>query len=214
MDRYYYNKNGKLVNRNLPYITIGLVVINVVIFLGMEMAGSTEDTMFLYDHGAMYWPGVFENGEWYRLITHMFIHSGPEHLLNNMFMLGILGYQMEREYGAVKYLITYMISGVGGAVVSAFVEMQMNEAPVSIGASGAVFGIFGVLLVIIFKNRRIGGQSTAIRLIILFVLMVFGNMEEGVDWMAHLGGALIGVILAFILYRPKKRNYMEGEYYE
>ena len=187
MDRYYYNKNGKLVNRSLPYVTIALIVINVVIFLGMELIGDTEDSMYLYQHGAMYWPSVYEGEQWYRLITHMFIHSGPEHLLNNMFMLGILGYQMEKEYGAVKYFITYMVSGVGGAVFSSLIEMKLNDAPVSIGASGAIFGIFGVLLVIIFKNRRLDGNGTAIRLIILFVLMVFGNMEEGVDWMAHLG---------------------------
>ena len=212
MDRYYYNKNGKLVNRSLPYVTIALIVINVVIFLGMELIGDTEDSMYLYQHGAMYWPSVYEGEPLYRLITHMFIHSGPEHLLNNMFMLGILGYQMEKEYGAVKYFITYMVSGVGGAVFSSLIEMKLNDAPVSIGASGAIFGIFGVLLVIIFKNRRLDGNGTAIRLIILFVLMVFGNMEEGVDWMAHLGGALIGVLLAFILYRPKKRKQEEIYY--
>ena len=176
MDRYYYNKNGKLVNRSLPYVTIALIVINVVIFLGMELIGDTEDSMYLYQHGAMYWPSVYEGEQWYRLITHMFIHSGPEHLLNNMFMLGILGYQMEKEYGAVKYFITYMVSGVGGAVFSSLIEMKLNDAPVSIGASGAIFGIFGVMLVIIFKNRRLDGNGTAIRLIILFVLMIFGNM--------------------------------------
>ena len=64
----------------------------------------------------------------------------------------------------------------------------------------------------IFVNRRNQGQVSAPRLIILFVLMVFGNMEEGVDWMAHLGGALIGVIMAFILYRPQKRDYIGGYY--
>jgi rhomboid protease GluP len=128
-------------------------------------------------------------------------------------MLGILGYQIEREYGTIKYLITYMICGAGGAMLSAFVEMRMNEAPVSVGASGAVFGIFGVMLVMIFKNKRIDGQATALRLVILLVLMVFGNMEEGVDWMAHLGGALMGVMLAFILYRTKKKNNIEGGYY-
>lgn len=212
MESYSYGENGIRIKRNLPYVTIVIIIVNALIFLGMEMIGSTEDTMFLYSHGAMYWPGVFENGEWYRLITHMFIHSGPEHILNNMFMLGILGYQLEREYGPIKYFITYMVCGVGGALLSAFVEMKMNEAPVSIGASGAVFGIFGVLLVMIFVNRRNQGQVSAPRLIILFVLMVFGNMEEGVDWMAHLGGALIGVIMALILYRPQKRDYIGGYY--
>ena len=59
MDRYYYNKNGKLVNRSLPYVTIALIVINVVIFLGMELIGDTEDSMYLYQHGAMYRSGAF-----------------------------------------------------------------------------------------------------------------------------------------------------------
>ena len=77
--------------------------------------------------------------------------------------------------------------------------MSLGEAVVSVGASGAIFGIFGVMLVMIFKNRQRMGQVSAPRLIILFVLMVFGNMEEGVDVMAHLGGALIGVAMGFLL---------------
>ena len=188
---------------NIPYVTATLIAINVIIFLFMEIIGYTESTQFLYEHGAMYWPDVVYGGQWYRLVTHMFVHSGGEHLLNNMFMLGILGYQIEKDYGPIKYLLTYFVSGVGGAVVSALVEMNMGEAVVSIGASGAVFGIFGAMLVMIFKNRRQMGQVSAPRLLILFVLMVFGNMEEGVDWMAHFGGALIGVMLALILYRAK-----------
>lgn len=201
MNEYVYQTRRQKLN-NMPYITAILIAINVIIFFGMEIIGDTESTQFLYEHGAMYWPDVFEGGQWYRLITHMFVHSGAEHLLNNMFMLGILGYQIEKDYGPVKYLITYFICGIGGAVVSALVEMNMGEAVVSIGASGAVFGIFGVMLVMIFKNRRQMGEVSSPRLILLFILMVFGNMEEGVDWMAHLGGALIGVIMAFILYRP------------
>lgn len=187
--------------KNIPIVTAILIAMNVIVFFAMEITGDTESTQFLYEHGAMYWPDVFEGGQWYRLVTHMFVHAGGEHLLSNMFMLGILGYQIEKEYGPVKYFITYFVSGIGGAVVSALVEMNMNEATVSIGASGAIFGIFGVMLVMIFKNRRQMGQVSAPRLIILFVLMVFGNMEEGVDWMAHFGGAVIGVIMAFVLYR-------------
>lgn len=207
MENYDYQIRTKKLN-NLPIVTIILIVINVLVFLYMELTGSTEDTNFLYTHGAMYWPSVIDNSEWYRLITHMFVHAGPEHLLNNMFMLGILGYQIEREYGWFKYLLSYFVSGIGGAVLSSLVEMRMSEAAVSVGASGAIFGIFGIMLVMIFKNRRRMGQVSAPRLIILFVLMVFGNMEEGVDWMAHLGGALVGVILAFLLYWPKNReNY-------
>ena len=171
----------------------------------MEILGDTQSTQFLYEHGGMYWPSVLEQGQWYRLVTHMFLHAGGEHLLNNMFMLGILGYQIEKNYGSIRYILTYFVSGIGGAVLSALFEMQMGEAAVCIGASGAVFGIFGAMLVMIFKNRRQMGEVSAPRLLILFVLMVFGNMEEGVDWMAHLGGALLGVVMAFILYRPQSK---------
>lgn len=191
--------------RNLPVMTTGLIVINVLVFLAMEILGDTQSTQFLYEHGGMYWPSVLEQGQWYRLVTHMFLHAGGEHLLNNMFMLGILGYQIEKNYGPIKYILTYFVSGIGGAVLSALFEMQMGEAAVCIGASGAVFGIFGAMLIMIFKNRRQMGEVSALRLLILFVLMVFGNMEEGVDWMAHLGGALLGVVMAFILYRPQSK---------
>ena len=180
--------------RNLPVMTTGLIVINVLVFLAMEILGDTQSTQFLYEHGGMYWPSVLEQGQWYRLVTHMFLHAGGEHLLNNMFMLGILGYQIEKNYGSIRYILTYFVSGIGGAVLSALFEMQMGEAAVCIGASGAVFGIFGAMLVMIFKNRRQMGEVSAPRLLILFVLMVFGNMEEGVDWMAHLGGALLGKV--------------------
>ena len=192
--------------KNIPIVTTILIIINIAVFLVMEFTGSTENTQFLYEHGAMYWPAVLEDGQWYRLITHMFVHSGANHITNNMVMLGILGYQIEKEYGPIKYLITYFVSGIGGAVLSALIEMSLGEAVVSVGASGAIFGIFGVMLVMIFKNRQRMGQVSAPRLIILFVLMVFGNMEEGVDVMAHLGGALIGVAMGFLLYRIKDRG--------
>lgn len=192
--------------KKIPIVTTILIIINIAVFLVMEFTGSTENTQFLYEHGAMYWPAVLEDGQWYRLITHMFVHSGANHITNNMFMLGILGYQIEKEYGPIKYLITYFVSGIGGAVLSALIEMSLGEAVVSVGASGAIFGIFGVMLVMIFKNRQRMGQVSAPRLIILFVLMVFGNMEEGVDVMAHLGGALIGVAMGFLLYRIKDRG--------
>ena len=80
--------------------------------------------------------------------------------------------------------------------------MITGEYSISAGASGAILGIFGVLLVMIFKSRKQLGQVSAPRLILLFILMVFGYMQEGVDWMAHLGGAVTGVVIALAIYRP------------
>ena len=137
-----------------------------------------------------------------RILTSMFMHFGAEHLINNMVMLYILGYQIEENFGRVKYLITYFICGIAGGIISSGIEMITGEYSISAGASGAIFGIFGVLLVMIFKSRKQLGQVSAPRLILLFILMVFGNMQEGVDWMAHLGGAVTGVVIALAIYIP------------
>lgn len=77
----------------------------------------------MYAHGASYAPDIFENGQWYRILTSMFMHFGAEHLINNMVMLYILGYQIEENFGRVKYLITYFICGIAGGIISSGIEM-------------------------------------------------------------------------------------------
>ena len=208
MGNMYVDSRGNL-RKNIPYITIAIVAMNVIIFFVAGLGGSMTDGDYLYRCGAMYWPALTEGGEYYRILTSMFLHFGMEHLINNMFMLAILGYQIEREYGSIKYFITYMLSGVFGTLFSALIEMKLDEYSISVGASGAIFGIFGAMLVMMFKNRKKSGQNSGVGLLILFVLAVFGNMQEGVDWLAHLGGAIAGVLVAFILYHKK---YDRGEF--
>lgn len=205
MNYYDYEVREQKFNvKNIPFVTAALIIVNVIIFLFIEAKGSTEDFGLLYEYGAMYWPDVMDNGQWYRLISHMFLHAGGDHLFNNMFMLAVVGYNIEKEYGCVKFLISYFVCGIGGAVLSGLYDMKTYEYAVSVGASGAVMGIFGIMLVMVFLQARQNGQVAAPRLIIVFVLMVFGNIQEGIDWVAHLGGAVTGVIMAAILYRPKE----------
>lgn len=204
MNYYDNDVRRKRVNiSDVPFVTVAIIVLNVIIFMLLETKGSTENFMMLYEYGAMYWPDVYEGGEWYRLITHMFLHAGSEHLFNNMFMLAVVGYNIEKEFGRFKYLISYFICGFGGAVLSGLYDMKTYEYAVSVGASGAVMGVFGIMLAMVFLESRRTGQVATPRLIIIFVLAVFGNMQEGIDWVAHLGGAVAGVIMASILYRPK-----------
>lgn len=207
MNYYDYEARQRRVNiSDIPFVTVAIIIVNVIIFILLEAKGSTEDFQLLYEYGAMYWPDVYEGGEWYRLITHMFLHAGSDHLFNNMFMLAVVGYNIEKEYGSFKYLISYFVCGIGGAVLSGMYDMKYYEYAVSVGASGAVMGIFGIMLVMIFLQARQNGQVAALRLIIVFVLAVFGNMQEGVDWVAHLGGAVTGVIMASLLYNVKNRG--------
>ena len=201
MEDYIVEENYP--QKKIPYVTIFLAAVNVIIFLIIESVGSTEDSEIMYQWGAMYSPDVFEGGQWYRIITSMFLHFGINHLLNNMVVLLILGYQMEEKYGRLKYLITYFVCGIVGNIISGAAEMAAGSYTIGAGASGAVFGIFGVILVMVFKSRKQFGRVSAIQMIVLFLLMVFGNTQEGVDWMAHLGGALCGVVMALVLYKPK-----------
>lgn len=201
MEDYIVEENYP--QKKIPYVTIFLAAVNVIIFLIIESVGSTEDSEIMYQWGAMYSPDVFEGGQWYRIITSMFLHFGINHLLNNMVVLLILGYQMEEKYGRLKYLITYFVCGIVGNIISGAAEMAADSYTIGAGASGAVFGIFGVILVMVFKSRKQFGRVSAIQMIVLFLLMVFGNTQEGVDWMAHLGGALCGVVMALVLYKPK-----------
>lgn len=201
MEDYIVEENYP--QKKIPYVTIFLAAVNVIIFLIIEFVGSTEDSESMYQWGAMYSPDVFEGGQWYRIITSMFLHFGINHLLNNMVVLLILGYQMEEKYGRLKYLITYFVCGIVGNIISGAAEMAAGSYTIGAGASGAVFGIFGVILVMVFKSRKQFGRVSAIQMIVLFLLMVFGNTQEGVDWMAHLGGALCGVVMALVLYKPK-----------
>lgn len=195
-----------------PYITITLIVINVVVFLILEYLGSTENTLFLYNYGGMHVPSVIMQGEWWRIFTHMFVHSGGDHLFNNMFMLAIVGSEVEGRLGKFKYIIGYFISGLGATILSAIPEILTQNFVVGVGASGAITGIFAIYLIINLKNRHSFQKQYAIRMLLVLGIMVFGNMEEGIDWMAHLGGALTGLLLGMILYR-KKKHKRKVEYY-
>ena len=198
--------------QDMPIISVILLVINAVVFFYQEATGDTESTMFLLEHGAMYLPSVIEQGEWYRVITHIFMHSGIEHLLCNMIMLVALGKYMEAVYGRINFIITYFLCGLGATFISALPQMLVEDYHVSVGASGAIMGLFGAYLVMLFKEGRVRGYNSAARLILLFIVMVFGNMEQGVDWMAHFGGAAFGVVIAFILYKPQGNNiYLGGD---
>ena len=92
--------------------TVGLIIVNIAVFMVLSLLGDTENGYFMLHHGAMYEPMILENQEYYRFFTCMFLHFGIQHLLNNMVMLGALGWQLEPVIGKVKYLLIYFISGL------------------------------------------------------------------------------------------------------
>ena len=194
--------------KNKLNMTVLLAAVNVIVFLALSIQGMTEDAEFMLHHGAMYVPYVAEGDEYYRLFTCMFLHFGFEHLMNNMVVLLIVGWNLEMAVGKVKYLFLYIGSGLCGNVVSAIWDIRTGEYDVSAAASGAVFGMIGGLLYVALRNRgRIGDISGRGIAFMVIVTLYYGFSNTGVDNAAHVGGLLSGFLLAVLLYRKREREY-------
>lgn len=186
-----YKRNYK----NSPYITYGLLAINVIVFLLCTVKGN-----LLYNTGMLYGPSVFEDKEFYRLITCMFLHSGMSHLTSNMLVLVALGDILERKIGHVKFFILYVIAGIGGGLTSIGYGYYSDNIVSSIGASGAVFGMVGALLLLVIINRGSFSTISLPRLIFAIALLIYdGLMSENIDNAAHIGGLLTGFIIMTVL---------------
>lgn len=182
-----------------------LIILNILYFLYLELAGSTEDAYFMLEHGAMYGPFVLRGHEYYRLLTSVFMHFGINHIVNNMLVLFVLGDNLERALGKVKYLIFYLICGVGANVVSMLLEMPFEDWSVGVGASGAIFGVVGGLIYVVAVNRgRLEDLSTRQLVIMAAFSLYLGFTSTGVDNAAHVGGLIIGIILAALFYRKPR----------
>ena len=185
------------------YVNGLLIALNVLFFLYLEITGSSENAYFMYTKGAMFAPAVLEDGEYYRLLTAMFMHFGIRHIMNNMLVLFVLGDNLERALGHVKYLIFYLLCGIGSNWVSMMAH-PTDTMTVSAGASGAIFGVVGALLYVVTANKgRLEDLSTRQLVIMIFFSLYLGYTSTGVDNTAHLSGLVIGIVLAIILYhRP------------
>ena len=185
--------------------TIILIAVNVAVFFILSLFGDTEDAVFMMQHGAMYSDFIIQDREYYRLFTCLFLHFGIEHLLNNMVILGALGWNLELQTGKIRFLLIYFGSGLFGNVVSLIFHGAAQEYTVSAGASGAIFGLMGALLWVVIANHgRLGRLSGRGMLVMVALSLYFGLSSSGVDNYAHIGGLVCGFLLALILYRKRR----------
>lgn len=191
------------------YITLALLAINVVVFLLCSFAFG-----WMYEKGAMITEVVLRDGQYYRLFTAMFLHTDPQHLINNMLMLALGGAIVEHYTGHAFYFFLYMLSGLFGNMISMAYEIQNRLSWVSVGASGAIMGLVGFVVVWILVNRKtfIRSRSLMIRLALLGVFVIEACFfQKGANTAAHTGGFLTGAVLGVINIIVLKNNKnMEG----
>ena len=177
--------------KELPYVSILLVAANVIVFLI-----SSVDHGRLLAAGRLSVNAVLVKGEYARLIWCMFLHGGFEHILNNMVMLYFMGTMIEKAIGHVPYAIIYFLSGIGGGLLSLFIRVRMNDLAGSVGASGAIFGLDGLLLAMVLFYRRPLPEVTPQRVILMIALSLYGGFtSENIDNAGHVGGLLTGLLL-------------------
>ena len=184
-------------------MTVLFILLNILIFVIVDFTGGSENTVHMIACGAAYPPLILEEGETYRLFTCMFLHFGIYHIANNMLVLFVLGQRLEPVLGKVKFILVYLLGGLGGNIFSLLMETKKAEYAVSAGASGAVFAVMGAMLYVVIRNHgRIQDISVRQMMIMAGFSLYFGFTSTGVDNAAHVGGMVCGFILAAVLYHP------------
>lgn len=183
-------KLAKIFSQKKPVITYALIVLNIMVYL----------FMVLYDVDGTYFYALannyefVQNGQIYRLLTSMFLHSDIIHIACNMYALYILGPQVERYYGKTKFLLIYLLSGLLGSIFScAF----MSADTISIGASGAIFGLLGSIAYFTYYYRAtLQGLLRSQVVPVILLNLAIGFMVPGIDISGHIGGLIGGVLVS------------------
>lgn len=188
------------------FMTFGILLVLLVVFLGEVFLGGSENTQTLVRLGAMNNYAVVAGHQWWRLFTAQFLHIGIMHLLSNAVIIYYMGMYMEPMLGHWRFLAVYLLSGVGGNLLSL---AWGSDRAISAGASTALFGLFGAMIAIGLRNLSnplisyLGRQAFALALINL-VLDIF---MPNIDIQGHLGGLITGFLLAIILGDRTMRPY-------
>jgi len=197
---------GGRVSPNKTAVTLTLIGINIVMFLIEQASPSVMDRLALLPGGHVHLGfGTFQiagiaTGQYYRLLTAMFLHLNVMHILFNMWALYVVGAPLEAMLGRIRYIALYFLSGFAGSALAYLLSDPRAE---TVGASGAIFGLFGALFVVGRRLRfdiRPIGFVIALNLVLTFTL-------SGISWQGHVGGLIAGSALAAAwVYVPRNRR--------
>lgn len=186
-------------------VSWSLIALNVLVYLAMCLKGvspMSPSPAQVLPWGADFGPLTL-NGQWWRILTSTFVHFGIIHIGMNMYILYQVGPFTELLFGRIRFLLLYLLAGVGGSIVSLYV----HPFSVGAGASGAIFGVYGALLAFLFVERGVIPRSRSIVIaksagIFLLYNLFFGLASRTTDLSAHGGGFVVGLIVGALLARP------------
>lgn len=190
-------------------ITRALLVANIVVFVWSTLQNATASTDRLIAFGAFYGPAV-DAGQWWRAFTAAFLHDGLLHITFNMIALWWIGRLVEQLFGSFKMALIYVISMIG----SAWAIYHFNYLQPTIGASGAIFGLFGALAAAGLRLGKVGRELVRSTVWIVVINVLFGFMVPNISQAGHLGGLVAGFIVGIPLFvrpRPRRPIYVDAQ---
>ncbi len=196
-------KIEKIFSMKKPIITYFIIGICILLyfFMVIEEGNFNLSTYVLLKFGAN--AGIFtKSGQYFRLFTCIFLHAGLIHIICNMYSLYVIGPQIESFYGKLKYLFIFLFSGICGSLLSLGLSLDNT---VSVGASGAIFGLLGSILYFGYHYRVYLGNVLKSQILpIIFINLMIGFMVPGIDNFAHIGGLIGGIFASMAVGIPDK----------
>ncbi|MCD7901014.1 MAG: rhomboid family intramembrane serine protease [Bacteroides sp.] len=189
------------------WATSSIIFVNIVVFIlllfdGIDLSSPQADELIKW--GASFGPLIRE-GEWWRLFTCIFLHAGVVHLVYNMLSLALIGWFTEREVGSFRFFLIYLLTGIAGSYCS----FLFHESTVSVGASGAIFGMYG-LGAALSINRYFSKDTIGILLLFglpyMAINLIYGLLVSDIDMSAHLGGMACGFVIGLLFFSFRKKR--------
>jgi membrane associated rhomboid family serine protease len=188
---------GGRIRGDTGLVTMAIIVVNVLIFFAVQGSDKLTNQMSLTPISTD-GDGLMQDG-WHRLITAAFVHEQSLHIAFNMFALWLFGRPLEAMLGRGRFIAAYLISALGGSTLSYL--FMSYQGPGSIGASGAVFGLIGALVIV---DRQLRSNPTGVAVYVVIMLLP-GFVIENIDWRGHLGGLITGALIgALFVYAPAR----------
>ena len=197
-----HSNREKISARDKPWITRGIIAINIIMYivtayLSYVYANGSifnSDTRVLILLGAKV-NELIAKGQYFRLVSCMFLHGGIVHVGVNMYSLYAIGPMVEKVYGKAKYIAIYFVSGICASILS-----YICSTSVSIGASGAIFGLLGAVLVFAIKSKGKAGSGFIRSILsVIFINIFIGVALPNIDNFGHIGGLIGGMLIAFLV---------------